>query len=94
MLNCSHGAGLEEAICYGGATAWLEVHSSFSFPAETNGRDDTEQVGILVIQERDYIHREKRELLEKENRRQFMEGRHSLNRYRLYPNTSGSPNDF
>lgn len=65
-----------------------------AFPAETNGRDDTEQVGILVIQERDYIHREKRELPEKENRRRFMEGRHSLNRYWLYPNTSGSPNDF
>lgn len=24
-LNCSHGAGLEEAVSYGSAAAWLEV---------------------------------------------------------------------
>ena len=47
---------MEEAVSYGGAAAWLEV---------TDKRDKTEQGGILVIQEGDYIHREKRELVKK-----------------------------
>lgn len=39
-----------------------------ALPAETGRREKTEQVGIPVIQEGDYINREKREVLKKENR--------------------------